>query len=153
LTIERGMRHALGSWIRKRPHTTSAVVFGTLTAALVHFAWVPDGRFTGDVPLLTVMSGLAHAIAGATAAPRLMDPRRTATTFQACAVGACTSLGALALFSPILAFWIQATSTRADVMSFITLIPFVGFFSFLAAGWALLLLCVAIAWAIFQLAR
>lgn len=146
------MNRVLCSWIRSQPRTTVAIAFGTLTAALIHFAWIPDVRFSGHVPLLTFGAGLVHAIAGAIAAPRLIDRTRTATASEACVVGACISLGALALFSPALAFWIQTTNTRSNVMSTLALVPFVGFFSFLAAGWALLLLSVAIAWAIFRLA-
>jgi hypothetical protein len=127
------------------------VVFGTLTAALVHFAWVPDVRFSGGVVLLTVMAGLAHAIAGAIAAPRLTDRTKIATSSQACLVGACISLAALALFSPGLVFWIHAMNPRSTLISTLAMIPFVGFFAFLAAGWALMLLSVALAWVVFRL--
>jgi hypothetical protein len=146
------IKRAAGSWLRNQPRTTVAVAFGTLTTALMHVAWVADARFSGVAPLLTVAAGLAHAIAGAVAAPRLMDRTRTTTASQACLVGACASLGALALWTPALVLWIQADNTRADLISSVALIPLVGVFSFLAVGWAMLLLCAAISWSAFQLA-
>lgn len=139
------------SWVRDRPRSSAAVAFAATTAAVTHFAWVPDARFGGVAPAITLSAGLAHAAGGALVGARLVDASRTRTSLEACVVGGCASLLALALFSPVFAFWLESTNTRFDLFSYLALVPLVGFFSFLAAGWALFLVSAGVGWGLFRI--
>ena len=133
----------LASCIRACPRTTAALAFGTVTAAITHIAWIPSARLSGGIPLLTLSAGLAHAIAGAILGRRLLDEARTPTALQAGMVGACISLLAVLLFSPVFAFIVtDAHSTSAA--SYLMMTAMTGIFSFLGAGWALLLASAAL---------
>ena len=141
------------SWVRDRPRSSAAVAFAVTTAAVTHFAWVPDARFGGIAPAITLSAGLAHAAGGALVGARLVDPARTRTASQAGLIGGSASLAALALFSPAFALWLESTNTRFDLLSFLPLVPLVGFFSFLAAGWALFIVSVGVGWGLFRIAH
>jgi hypothetical protein len=139
--------------IKQRPRTAAALAFGVVTAVVTHFAWVPDARWSGGIPALTLAAGLAHAIAGAVTGRRLLDGIRTRTAPQACVLGAATSLLAVIALAPPFALWITASNARPEgVVAYAALTFFVGFFSFLAAGWALLLASVVVAWGLFWIA-
>jgi hypothetical protein len=100
---------------------------------------------------MTIAAGLAHGAAGAIVGRRLVDRGRTKTASQACVVSGCASLAALALFSPALALWIETTNTQPSLLSYLALVPLVGFFSFLAAGWTLLIVSMGVGWGLFRL--
>ena len=144
---------ALGSFIRKTPRSTAATAFGISTATLIHFAWYADARMSGGVPALTLGAGVAHALAGALTGPRLLDGTRTRTSSQAALLGAGTSLLALAFFAPAFAIYLSASNTQPSVLSYLAVTFFAGVFAFLAAGWALLLLSVGVAWGLYRLTR
>ena len=137
---------ALSTILQQRPRLSAALAFGLPTTALTHFAWHSDARWSGAVPAITLGAGLAHALAGALTGSRLLDPARTRTGAQAALLGAATSLLAMLFFAPALAWYVAASNTASNVGSFVALTFFTGFFAFLAAGWALLLLSVAVAW-------
>lgn len=140
-------------FIKQRPRIAAALAFGVVTAVVTHFAWVPDARWSGGIPALTFAAGLAHAVAGAVIGPRLVDSIRTRTASQACLLGAVTSLLAVIVLAPPFALWIAASNARPEgVGAYVALTFFVGFFSFLAAGWALLLASVVVAWGLFRVA-
>ena len=143
---------ALGAFIRKTPRSTAALAFGISTATLTHFAWYADARMSGVIPVLTLGAGVAHSLAGALTGPRLLDRTRTRTSSQAALLGGGTSLLAVAFFAPAFAMYISATNTQPSVLSYVAVTFFTGVFAFLAAGWALLLLSVGVAWALYQLA-
>jgi hypothetical protein len=143
----------LGEVIRRRPRVAAALAFGGVTAVVTHFAWIPDARLSGGIPALTIAAGLAHAIAGVFTGPRLVDTMRTRTTSQACLLGVATSLLAVLVLAPPFAWWVSAPHAGAEgVVSYVALTFYVGLFSFLGAGWALLLASVAVAWGLFRLA-
>lgn len=142
----------LADFITRRPRAAAALAFGGVTAIVTHLAWIPSARLSGAAPALTVAAGLAHAIAGAFIGPRLVDGARTRTASQACLLGAATSLLAVVVFAPPFALWISATNAGSQgILSYLALTVLVGLFSFLGAGWALLLASVAVAWVLFRL--
>lgn len=144
---------ALRGFIKQRPRVAASLAFGAVTAVVTHFVWVPDARWSGGILALTLAAGLAHAIAGAVTGPRLLDSIRTRTAAQACLLGAATSLLAVVVLAPPFALWITASSARPEgAVAYIVLTFFVGFFSFFAAGWALLLASVVVAWGLFWIA-
>ncbi len=140
-------------WMRDRPRWTTAVGFGATAAAISHFSWIPEARFSGAVPLVTLSASLAHAAGGALAGVRLMDPKRTRTAAQAGILGAWISLGASALFSAGFALWIASSSANFNLLSYVALVPLVGFFSFLSGGWALLVGSIGVGWGVYHLAQ
>ena len=143
------MKKTLGAYIARRPRTGSAVAFGVMTLAVVHFAWIPDARMNGLTPYLTSAAGLAHALAGAITGPRLVDRTRTRNLSQAALLGAGTSLLALAVFAPLLAGYLFATDIRpASALSYAALPVLIAVFAFLAAGWALLAVSMGVGWAL-----
>jgi len=130
--------------MRWRSRLFGALAFGVSTGLLTHFSWIPSARANGIA--LTLAAGLAHAVAGATAGPRLLDPTRTRSPLQAALVGACTSLLALALFAPAMAAYVSATNAaQPSSLAYVVLTLLTGLFAFLGAGWALLLLCAGVA--------
>lgn len=143
---------ALGTYIARRPRTAAAIAFGGVTAAITHFAWFPEARMHGAAPALTIAAGLAHAVAGAITGPRLVDKTRTRTPAQACLLGAGTSLLALVLLAPLIAGWVSSDNVRPEgVLAYLGLTLLVGLFSFLAAGWALLLASLVVGWGLYRL--
>jgi hypothetical protein len=102
---------------------------------------------------LTVAAGVAHALAGAITGRRLLDATRTQTSLQAALIGAATSLLAVAIFSPAFVIFLRATDVRpANALSYLLLTVLTGVFSFLGAGWALLLVSSGIGWGLYRLA-
>jgi hypothetical protein len=143
----------LGFYIRQRPRIAAAIAFGSLTAAVTHFAWVPDARMRGAAPALTIAAGVVHALAGAVTGPRLVDRTRTQTSLQAWLLGAGTSLLAVVLLAPLFAAWVSVTNAGpTSPFSFLVLAILIGLFSFLAAGWALLLVSAGIGWGLYSVA-
>lgn len=131
----------------------AALAFGGVTMAVTHFAWIPDARMNGAVPLLTIAAGVAHALAGSITGGRLVDVARTRTSEQAALVGAATSLLAVALFSPAFAVFLYATDGRPpNAFSYLVVTILTGVFSFLGAGWALLLVSAGVGWGIHRIA-
>jgi hypothetical protein len=144
---------SLGIYIRQRPCTAAAIAFGSATAAVAHFAWFPDVNMGGAAPVLTVATGVAHALAATITGPRLMDRTRTQTSLQACLIGAGTSLLALVPLAPLFVLWVSAMHARPEgAFSYILLMHLIGLLSFLAAGWALPLVSVCIGWGLYQIA-
>jgi hypothetical protein len=120
--------------------------------AATHFAWVPDARMNGLVPALTIAGGVVHALAGAITGRCLVD--RTRTPFEAALVGAGTSLLAVALFAPAFVVFLHATDVRpSGPLSYLFLTVLTGVFSFLGAGWALVVVSVGIGWALYRVAN
>ena len=143
----------LGFYVRQRPRTVAAIAFGSLTAVVTHFAWFPDARMHGAAPALTIAAGVVHALAGAVTGPRLVDRTRTQTSLQACLLGAGTSLLAVVLLAPLFALWVSATNAApTSPFSFLLLAILIGLFSFLAAGWALILVSAGIGWGLYRVA-
>ena len=143
----------LGSYIRHRPRSASAVAFGVVTLAVQHFAWLHDARMSGLAPALTIAVGLLHAVAGAMTGPRLVDGTRTRTPSQAGLLGAKTSLIALLLFAPLYTVFMFARDLHpAGLLSVVSLPFFVAVFAFLADGWALLVVSIGVGWALYRVA-
>ena len=134
------------------PRMTAAICFGAAAAATTHFAWIPDARMSGRAPLLTLGAGLAHAASGVLMGPRLVDRTRTRTAGDARVLGAVTSLIACALFALAFALWVESSNAVPHgPLSFLAYAPMIAFFSFLAAGWALVLVSIGVAWGLFRL--
>ncbi len=143
----------LGLLIRKRPRTSAALAFGGLTVVLTHFAWYPDARMNGAAPALTLAVGVVHAIAGSLTGGRLVDRSHTRTPFEACLLGGVTSLLADVLFAPLFALWVSTSNAQPHgTLSYIVMTALIGLFSFLAVGWALLLVSIATGWGLYFLA-
>jgi hypothetical protein len=84
---------------------------------------------------------------------RLIDRTRTRTAAEACLIGAATSLLAVVILAPPFAAWVTAGNARpAGVFSYLALTVLVGLFSFLGAGWALLVASVGVGWGLYRLA-
>jgi drug/metabolite transporter (DMT)-like permease len=141
----------LGSYIARSPRTAAALAFGSITMVVTHLAWVPNARMSGMA--LTIAAGVAHALAGAITGRRLLDGTRTQTSLQAALIGAATSLLAVALFSPAFVIFLRATDVRpSNALSYLLLAVLTGVFSFLGAGWALLLVSAGVGWGLYRLA-
>jgi len=141
-----------GLYIRRHSRTAAAIAFGCKTMVVTHLAWFPDARMNGYVPVLTVAVGLCHALAGIVIGRRIIDTTSTQTSSQACVLGACTSLLAMAFLAPPFALWISLTNARPEgAFSNLFLSFLIGLFSFLAVGWALLLVSAGVGWALYRL--
>jgi len=107
----------------------------------------------GLAPALTLGAGLAHALAGVITGARLVDTTRTRTSVKAALVGAGTSLIAMAFFTIGLAAYVIAKdSLQSNALGFAVFTLFTGFFAFLGAGWALLLISMGVGWALYRIA-
>ena len=143
----------LSDFARRQPRLSAAVAFGSVTALVTHFSWVPDARMSGAAPILTLAAGGAHAVAGAITGRRLLDRTHTRTGTAACVLGAATSLLAAVILAPPLAAWVSTGNARPEgVLSHLALTALVGVFSFLGAGWALLVASAGVGWALHRLA-
>jgi hypothetical protein len=141
----------LGSYITRWPRAAAALAFGSITMVVTHFAWVPSARTSAMA--LTIAAGAAHAVAGSIMGRRLLDGTRTQTSLQAALIGAVTSLLAVALFSPAFVIFLRATDVRpSNALSYLLLTVLTGVFSFLGAGWALLLVSAGVGWGLYRLA-
>lgn len=138
--------------IRRAPRSAAAVAFGASIATLVHFAWRADVRLNGTIPVLTLGAGLAHALAGALVGRRLLDTTRTPSAANAALLGAGTSLIAQALFVPVLAAYVADSGAAPTIIGFLGLTFYVALFAFLAIGWVLMLLAMAVGWGLYRLA-
>lgn len=143
---------SLGSLLRQHPRIAAALAFGIITAAVTHFAWLPSARMSGAATYLTVSAGLAHALAGALTGRRLLDGARTGSSAQAALIGAGTSLLAALMFAAAFAILLSRGNHSPTVMSYLLLAVFTAIFSFLGAGWALLLVSAGVGWGLFRLA-
>lgn len=143
---------SLRVYARQWPRTAGALAFGVTAAAVTHFAWFPNARMSGYAPVLTVGAGVAHALAGAFTGPSIVSPRRALTAARAALLGAATSLAAVALIAPPLAAWVTTDNAKpVGIASYLVLTVLVGLFSFLAVGWALLLVSAVVGWGLFRL--
>jgi drug/metabolite transporter (DMT)-like permease len=141
----------LGSYIGRWPRTAAALAFGSMTIVVTHLAWIPNARMSGMA--LTIAAGVAHALAGAVTGRRLLDGTRTKTSLQAALVGAVTSLLAVAIFSPAFVVFLRTTDVRpSNALSYLLLAVLTSVFSFLGAGWALLLASAGVGWGLYRLA-
>jgi len=146
--------NAFGLIMRKRPRIAAALLFGTPIMAVTHFAWTRDTRTSGWAPALTFAVGVVHALAGAITGKRLVDMERTKTYFGASVLGAVTSLIAQVLFAPVFSLWVFATNARPEsTSSFLAMTVLITLFSFLAIGWAFLLISAAIGCVLYRLAK
>ena len=144
---------ALGALVARQPRLSAAIAFGGVAAAITHLAWVPEARMRGAAPMLTLAAGAAHAVAGAITGRRLVDATRTRTAAQACVLGGATSLLAVAILAPPFATWVSGSNARPEgVVSYLVLTALIGLFSFLAAGWPLLIASVGVGWGLHELA-
>ncbi|HUI31565.1 MAG TPA: hypothetical protein VLX91_15250 [Candidatus Acidoferrales bacterium] len=142
---------SFGIYIKRRPRIVAAIAFGCTTAVATHFAWYPDARTSGYIPVLTLAVGLCHALAGIITGRRLMDRTRTKTLFHSCLIGAGTSLLAMAFFTPPFALWISASNVRSEgIFSYLYLTLLIGLFSFVAIGWVLLLVSIWVGWMLYR---
>jgi len=120
---------------------------------LIHFSWYPDARMSGMAPALSVSAGLAHALAATLTGPRLVHSTRGPMVRSAPLLGALTSLIALALFAAAFTAYIAVTEPSQNTpLGYALLGVYTGFFAFLAAGWALLLLSMGVGWALNRIA-
>ena len=142
----------LGSYIRQHPRTVAAIAFGGATMAVTHFAWLPNARMSGLAPALTLAAGVAHALAAAITGPRLLDSTRTRTSLQAALLGAATSLLAVVLFAPAFTLFLSGDVHASSPLSYLLFTVFAGVFSFLGAGWALLVVSVGVGWGLYRIA-
>jgi hypothetical protein len=144
--------YPLRAFIAHNPRTAAALAFGISTATLTHFAWYPDARLRGMIPVLTFGAGFAHAVAGAITGRRLIDRSRMRTSSQAALLGAGTSLLALAFFAPAMAVYVSQSNARpVGALGYAELTLLTGSFAFLAAGWALLLLSAGVGWGLHRM--
>lgn len=134
------------------PRVTAGICFGTAAATTTHFAWIPDTPIGGRLSQLTLCAGLAHAASAAVLGRRLLDRARTRTAGQARALGAMTSVIACVIFAIGSSLLLQSSNAaQHESLSFLAYVPFVALFSFLAVGWALMLVSIAVAWGLFEL--
>jgi len=147
------MRHdiRLRSIAQQNPRALSALLFGGAALMVIYFAWIPDARTSGLTPALTIVGGAVHALAGALTGRRLFDERRTRSFAEAGLVGALTSLLAMAIFSPLFAIFLFVTDAArpSSWITYVLMPMFIAAFSFLAIGWALVLVSGAIACALY----
>jgi hypothetical protein len=144
---------SIGEFARRNPRSVASFAFGISTAALTHFAWYANARMNGMIPALTLGAGLAHAVAGALTGPRLTDTERTRTPAQAGVLGGMTSLLAVGFLAPVMAWYVSVTNLQTSVLGYAVITLFTALFAFLAAGWALLLLCMGVGLALHRLSR
>jgi hypothetical protein len=143
----------LRSYVRTRPRIAAAFAFGSATMVVTHLAWVPGARMSGLIPALTIAAGAAHGVAGAISGRRLVDYARTPTSRHAGLLGAGTSLLALLLFAPPFALFVSRGFQTTSLGSYLWLTFWTGVFSFLAAGWALLLVSAGVGWGLYRVAN
>jgi uncharacterized membrane protein YqaE (UPF0057 family) len=120
---------------------------------VTHLAWVPGARMSGLIPALTVAAGVAHGLAGAITGRRLIDCARTPTSGHAGLLGAGTSLLAVSLFAPPFALFVSRGFQAVSIWSYVWLTVWTGVFSFLSAGWALLLVSAGVGWGLYRIAN
>ncbi len=143
---------SLNLFARRRPRMTAAIAFGCTTAVVTHFSWFPVARMNGYIPVLTLATGLCHALAGLITGSRLIDRTRTRTSLQACLLGGVTSLLAMAFLAPPLALWVSSSNTQPEsVLTHLYMTILVGLFSFLAVGRVLLLVSVFVGWVLYRI--
>jgi hypothetical protein len=144
----------LRTLVTRHPRTVSAVTFGAVAMVVIDLAWIPSARTSGLTPALTIAAGLVHAVAAGFTGPRLLNGARTRSLSHAAIVGACTSLLALALFSLSYAAFLFATELHpTSRFSYFAIPLFIAVFGFLAAGWALLLVSIAVACVLYRIAN
>ena len=135
------------AFVTRQPRVAAAIAFGTITAAAIHLSWESSARMSGFAPVWTLAIGVFHALAGAITGRRLIDRGRTRNGYDACLVGAVTSLLALAVVVPLFALWVSMTNAGpTSAGSFLMLTLLVGVFAFLAAGWALVVVSAGVGW-------
>lgn len=141
---------------RRFPRTTSALVFGSVTALMTSAMWT--GGAAGRL-VLSAGAGAAFAAAGALMGERLVDSGRARTPAQAARAGLVTALIATVVFAMALSAKIESENTlahgagavRTIVQGFPQLVTETALFAFLGGGWALALLSAGVAWGIHRL--
>lgn len=138
--------------LQEHPRLAAGIAFGFLAGAVGYFSWIPDARVAVSVQRLCAAVALAHAITGAWAGRRLIQPGRTRR--QAFATGALVSLAALVLFTPGFTVWVMAGNTAAtSAAQFAASMAFVAVASVAAGWWAIILLCGALGAALHAASR
>jgi hypothetical protein len=137
---------------RRHSRISAFIAFGSTTALVAYFAWVPSARTSVGVIYLTVSAGLAHAVAGAIVGPSLVDPEGTPSDKAAVLRGAGASLLALAFFSIAFSGYLLLTEdwTLTSASAF-GLPVYTAVFAFFALGWALLMVSAFVGWGIYKL--
>jgi len=108
--------------------------------------WQPVAHLEGAVPAITAGAGVAHGLAGALVGRRLLDHGRTRSALEAALLGALASVVAVLVFTPGFAWWVSHGSAHAPGQtSFLSLVITIGFFSYFAGGWLLLLVSALVA--------
>jgi hypothetical protein len=139
----------IGILCRMHPRGSAAIIFGATTALVAYFAWIPSARASSGTMYLSVAAGLAHAVAGAIRAPRLVDPARTPNDAIALRGGAITSLLALLFFSIGFSTYLLLTGGWTLTLAAVFVLPlYTAFFAFFALGWAMLGISALLAWGI-----
>lgn len=142
----------MGTLCRHHSRSTASIAFGSTTALVAYFAWVPTARVSPGVIYLTIAAGLAHAVAGAIVGPSLVDPMRTPGDRIALLRGAATSLLALAFFSVGFSGYLLRTDSWTVTLAAVIALPlYTAFFAFFALGWALLVTSAVVGWGIRRL--
>ena len=137
----------LGTLCRQHSRTAASIAFGSATALLTYFAWVPNARTSARAIYLSIAAGVAHAFAGAIVGPSLVDPGQTPTDGVAVLRSAGASLLALFCFAIAFSGYLQVTGDWAATIANVLGLPLLtAVFAFLGAGWALLLTSAVIGW-------
>ena len=143
----------LGVLVSRKPRVAAALAFGGATSLVTFLLWLPAYRKDAKVVAISIAAGAAHALAAAIMARRLLDGTRTRTARQALQTGALTSLLAVPIFSPPFAVWVLSSNVRPmGVLPTLGTMFYVALFSFLAVGWALVLVSAGVGWILFRLA-
>ena len=137
---------------RRHSRSSASIAFGSTTALVAYFAWVPSARTSVGVIYLAVAAGLAHALAGAIVGPSLIHPERTPNDKAAVLRGAGVSLLAWAFFSIAFSgFLLLADGWTLTFGSAFGLPIYTAVFAFFALGWALLIVSAFVGWGIHKL--
>jgi hypothetical protein len=129
---------------------TLAASFAVAAGLIAQFSWVASARTGPVIPMLSLSMALAHALAAAAFAPRIV---RQPTVGRATAAGAATSAAALLLFTPFFAAWVDRGHGATSAGSAFLFDLLVGFFMVLAGGWAFIIAGAALGSLAYRLSR
>ena len=134
-----------------RPRLFAALAFGA-AGLLLSGAWflplVVPSRSVVGLMLYVALPGLAATIAGGALGASLLDPARCRTGAGAALRGAGTSLTALVLFAPLLAFGIKWTEPGwTSPLGLAWLVLTVGL---LAVGWMVAAVGAGVGWLVWH---
>lgn len=135
--------------LHRRPRLTVGLSLALATGLVTFVTWQPFADLRGAVPAITIGAGLAHGLAGALLARRLLDRGRTTSGAHAAVLGAVASVLAVLLFTPGFAWWVSHGGAPAKgESSFVALTVYLGLMSFFAGGWLLLFVSALVGWAL-----